>query len=501
MRSLIHYLNKYPVYRWLYIILTIAGVSMRIHQHFCGRPLWEDEAHISLNFVYFGYKDLLEPLAHWQTAPILFLYGVETFTRIFGFSEIALRGFPFIVSLLVYPLFYPFVRDMTKSRFVAILSFTLVTFNAVIIQYSSEVKPYILELDAYILLGFLIVSSNRFVIKYRHALLLFAGAFAVLSANAANVVLICIMAYMIFSWHYSRDKAKRGNLSVSLPVKDLVLMSLWVLVIAFNFYLFIYDHPYSEGMRLYWQHAFLPVKSDSEVVVAYMDKIYGQVFYSMLMFREENIFDYTLLVIYTIGIIFLIVKRQWRVAIVVILPLLLHFMLSALQYYPIYYRFILYLLPALMILLSIGAKAISKMLNKLNFIAAAIFVGFVLFFTLQLSLSSFPLVERNIKPVLNYINNKPLDMQLYITTPATLYEFYNRTGKADNDNIHNIEWNVQPDKYYEILSEQNSDYLLLCSEDGYADGYGNVINDLKEQGLVADELTYGTYTILHVRPL
>src|SRR5690606_34072611 len=122
----------------------------------------EDEAHISLNFIYYGYSELTKPLAHFQVAPIFFLFGVETFTRIFGFSEAAVRGFPFIISLLTFPLYYYVAYYVTKSRVCAIIAFTIFTFSSTIINFSSEVKPYTLELSAYVTLIYILLSQHRF---------------------------------------------------------------------------------------------------------------------------------------------------------------------------------------------------------------------------------------------------------------------------------------------------------------------------------------------------
>ena len=141
--------NKEKWIKALFYIFLTTGIAMRLYQHLMGRSLWEDEAHLALNYIYFGYKGLMQPLENFQAAPILFLFTEETMTRLFGFSEVALRTFPFLVTILIYPLYYFLALELTKSRFTALLAFVIMTFSIVLIEMASEAKPYTIDVSCY----------------------------------------------------------------------------------------------------------------------------------------------------------------------------------------------------------------------------------------------------------------------------------------------------------------------------------------------------------------
>lgn len=490
------------VYKWLFILICLVGVVLRLHQHFLGRPLWEDEAHISMNFIYYGYKDLLKPLAYWQSAPILFLFSVETFTRLFGFSEVALRGFPLVVSLMTLPIFYFFVRDLTKSRLTAIIAFAIFACNAFIIRYSSEVKPYILELDAYILIGFLLVSKHHFVQKHRNLLLILVGSLSVFYANAANMILLCGVFYLISSWRVNKTKTERSNFVIEIPRVHLLVFLIWFGVLGINYFIFIYNHPYAYGMKEFWHFAFVPQDVFSEEFKEFMNLRTDELFFkSMLQFSSKMLFPYVVGGLLIIAALYIIIKRKAGLFALLILPLIVHFFMSMAKVYPIYYRLILYLMPALIILVSISVAQIAIYAKKKVHVAvSAILVFYFMFSTIPSSLKAFPYDGRNVKPCLNFINNKPLDMTVYITTPWTIYEYYQRRGKAKNQNTFSLDWNINPDRYHEIMANEKEEYLLLCSTYGSADGYAAVLEDLKKRNLIVEQMDFGTYTVMHVLP-
>jgi hypothetical protein len=109
----------------LFIAILLIGIVLRCYNYFMGRSLWEDEAHLALNFISRGYKGLMEPLDNFQTAPIFFLFSVETFSHIFGYSELALRAFPFLVSIVALPVFYYLVSELTRNKWIALVAFLI----------------------------------------------------------------------------------------------------------------------------------------------------------------------------------------------------------------------------------------------------------------------------------------------------------------------------------------------------------------------------------------
>jgi len=91
--------------RVLSIGILLFGVVLRTAAYFADRSLWHDEANIALDVMNRSIPDLFGPSALYeQTAPIGWLIGVRVIGMFFGFSELALRAWPFIASLAALPL-------------------------------------------------------------------------------------------------------------------------------------------------------------------------------------------------------------------------------------------------------------------------------------------------------------------------------------------------------------------------------------------------------------
>lgn len=499
------------VYKWLFILLTVTGVVLRLYQYFYGRPIWEDEAHLALNFIDRGFDGLSKPLDNYQVAPILFLYGVETFTHILGFGDKALRALPFLISLCTFPLFYFVAYYISNNKLSAIISYAIFTFSAVIILYGAEVKPYIIELSAYIALAFVCLSSHKFVVRYRILLLAVLGSLFLIMANATHIILVSVTIYLLSTWTTKRiSNGDTMNVAVDIYKKHLYVFFIWGSVFLWNYTTFIANHPYSEGMKDIWKNEFLVSRVFSAEFAQFMEKLFHQSFFRfdyapydfMLAFNDQFLFPYALIGLLSISVVYVVVKRHKNIFIFLLMPILLHFILSMEGVYPLYYRFYLYLLPAVIILISIGLTTIISLMNRILPKALAIIpIAYVLFCTIYPSVKLFPVKTRDIHPALTFINKYKSDTKLFITTPATLYQYNFKTYTVQNNNTENIAWGIQPEQYYEIVSKQSSPYLLLCSTNGVADGYGAIIEDINKKGLVKDKIEGGSYSVFYVEPI
>jgi hypothetical protein len=76
-------------------------------------------------------------------------------------------------------------------------------------------------------------------------------------------------------------------------------------------------------------------------------------------------------------------------------------------------------------------------------------------------------------------------------------------GIAKNKNLQPVKWFLRPDEYYnsDTIKSVKSDYLLLYSVNGFADGYSDVLKSLKEKGLILQSFEYKTYGVAEVKPL
>ena len=149
-------LDPASLQRWLGLFILL-GLFTRFMRYALRFPLWDDESFLCVNFISRSYAELLRPLDFHQVAPVLFLWIERTAVRLFGFSELVLRLFPFACSLASVLLF-----RRTASRLLSGLGLLLaVAIFAVSypgIRYAAEAKPYGSDLFVSLCLLFLTVE-------------------------------------------------------------------------------------------------------------------------------------------------------------------------------------------------------------------------------------------------------------------------------------------------------------------------------------------------------
>ncbi len=95
--------------RILWALLAVAlllGFGVRLYHYVVNRSLFLDEASLALNLMRRSWVELLQPLDHYQGAPLGFLFAQAALMRAFGSSERVLRLLPLLASLaglLCYP--------------------------------------------------------------------------------------------------------------------------------------------------------------------------------------------------------------------------------------------------------------------------------------------------------------------------------------------------------------------------------------------------------------
>jgi hypothetical protein len=138
-------------------LFVLLGLLTRVMRYGLRFPLWDDESFLCVNFISRTYAELLWPLDFHQVAPILFLWIERTAVRLFGFSELVLRLFPFACSLAGVLLF-----RRTASRLLSgiglLLAVAIFAVSYPAIRYAAEAKPYGSDLFVSLCLLFLTVE-------------------------------------------------------------------------------------------------------------------------------------------------------------------------------------------------------------------------------------------------------------------------------------------------------------------------------------------------------
>jgi hypothetical protein len=476
-----------------FFIILLTGWGLRCYQYLIGRSLWEDEAHLALNFMSRNYAQLLQPLDYVQAAPPLFLLTVKLCTTIFSYGPKALHLLPFLTSMLSLPLYYFLAKRLTGSRLSALIAFLLFSVNIALIYFSSELKTYGIDVAMYLTLVWLAVSPSATLAKHRNLLIAVAGSVFIFYSNITFVILFCIGCEMIADW--IRNK--------KLNKAQLAILLCWLALYAAYYIKFVYHHPHAAAFKKDYGYGFPPADLFSSSFLSYLHARYQEIaFYQMLHLPDMLLTSVLLLLTLVAGIISSIRQKRYKLLLYTVTPVIIHFLLAVFRIYPFWYRFILYLMPGIILLMAYGTYMIAEFLARkvIRGTGAALITACSIFFIYP-SVTGFPLWFKEIRPSLQYIDSFPATTKLYITTPYTLYKYSYMNKNVKNDNYEALQWPVGPEQYFETVGATKGEYLLLHATDTATDGYGPVLRALKDKGLIKKEFNYKTFTVSLVKSL
>ncbi|MBS1772467.1 MAG: hypothetical protein JST82_06395 [Bacteroidetes bacterium] len=491
-------MNKQKLFEYsiisVFILMLGIGLYLRFYQYLMGRSLWEDETHFALNFIKYGYIRLAQPLDFIQAAALFFIWGTKAMGQLFGYTECALRAVPFIFSILSLPLFYYVIRDLTKNKIAALIGFFVFSVNVTLIFFSSELKPYAVDVSVYLLLVFLSISGNSYIAARRNKLLIIAGCLSILFSNVTFIVLFSIGGRMMWYWFKNR-KVDKQQLSVLIW---------WGVVFLANYFSFVYNHPAIADQKANYAFAFCPTDITSPDFINFFKQRLDEIFYTMLLYiTPYSWVSYLLAALFIIATWTVIRRKQFDILWLVWLPIFVHLVLSACKIYPFWFRLILYLLPCFILLMSYGVTLIAEFVTKKLHVSMGVLivVGCLYILTFE-NFKKFPLWPLEIKPSLNYINkNVPPSAHIYITTPVNAYRYYYYRGYVKDSLYMEVPWSITPEQYYEYVAEEKANYFLYYGSSYPEFGYKSVIEDLKRRNLIVRTFEEKGYVISEIKPV
>ena len=129
---------------WL-IVAIATGMAWRLTDYALRFPVWDDEASLGLNVVHRGYMGLMLPLSNEQVCPIGFLWVSKLFIQCFGKDVWILRFVPLMAGLTAVLLAWPVFKSFAGRR-VGLLATALVACSLATNRFSTDFKPYSLDL-------------------------------------------------------------------------------------------------------------------------------------------------------------------------------------------------------------------------------------------------------------------------------------------------------------------------------------------------------------------
>ena len=398
-------------------VILLSGLTLSLVQLIYNRSLWIDEAALALNIINKKGLELLKPLDYMQVAPVLFLQLEKLFSILLPNSEYGLRLLPLLCFYFSLYFFYEILKLTFKNYYTIIFALSLFVFHHNLIYYSSEVKQYICDL-------LVLTSIYYFTLKNykkeetKYYILGVLGCVSIYLSNVAPIILFSCSTYLFYN----------SLINKKTHFKHMAIVSfVWGITFLSYYYYFIHGHPIRDYMVTYWsnRNAFMPHDPFS------ID------FYRFLVDKFKILFDspysimnkFLLPVLYFIGFITLIIRRKAGILLIMLIPILLHFLLSTFKLYPFDSRLVLYTVPIVIIITSFGFEYLIDIfftnLRIERFRLLAILIPLSLFFILYSA--GFPQTHEEIKRSIIYIqNNLNKNDKIYVYYGASkAFKYYN----------------------------------------------------------------------------
>ena len=298
---------KKNIYWILLSFVVFLGFVLRLKGLIANPSMWHDECALAWNILEKNYVELFGKLRFLQVAPPMFLIVSKLLVGIFYVKnhifacDFVLRLIPFFFGSLSIAMFYFVCKSLFKSKWTTLIAILLFCLNPVLINYSFEFKPYIL--DVFCTLSALWIFLNTdFQKNFTKKNLIYGCILAILPWFSFMSTIVIFAGFMALSF-------KREN------PKNFFLMFVPIFLSAF-LYLKIYVlNIYSQcsaGMIGFWQNEF--VKRDlSNLTQLNMENLH-------YFFSNLPLFSCTLLsLLMFVGLILMFKDRNWRFILISVL--------------------------------------------------------------------------------------------------------------------------------------------------------------------------------------
>ncbi|OGI07193.1 MAG: hypothetical protein A3I68_03235 [Candidatus Melainabacteria bacterium RIFCSPLOWO2_02_FULL_35_15] len=403
--------NKDSVLKITSYLIISVGIFLRLAQYFSNKSLWRDEAMLALNIMEKSFIDLLKPLDYSQYAPPGFLIIEKLIISILGQSEFSFRLFPLICGIASLFLFYKLIKKCLSPLAVPV---ALVLFSVLLClnYYSSEAKQY--SSDLLFTLLFILVAID---LKEKSTIFYFiiyalAGALVIWFSHVSVFVLPGVGLSIFVLSLIKKERIK----------SILILAACFLWIVSFLvFYFFSVSHIVKiPGLIDYWSNYYIPFPLHSTADFLKYKNIIKEFFRFTSLNSIAGICFLT-------GLVYFFQKKK-GVFFILAMPAFITLIASVFHKYPIFERFVLFLIPATICFIAEGAEWIrAKTWNRFP-LAGIIIIILLLYKPVNFTRINFthPLTQEETKPVFKYIKEhlKNGDV-IYVSDPLQFsFKYY-----------------------------------------------------------------------------
>ncbi|MGH7224346.1 MAG: hypothetical protein ACRELF_14040 [Gemmataceae bacterium] len=333
------------VSRHILFVLFALGIALRVRQYAACPSYWYDEAYLLLNVFHKSFVDLLGPLREDQAAPPLFLWLLRGLYQLVGGSEWWMRLPALTASVAGLLAMAPLARRVVGRRgWLWAVAFCALGHHA--IAHAGEVKPYALDFlmtEAILLAAIhcqLLVRKlwPRLVLCLLAILAPWASYPAVFVLGAASLSLLLHALR-----HRERSLFAFWALATGLFVSSCLV--LWQLAVR---------HQTTSTLRAFWNSSFLDLSSPIAAAAWTGRRLIEIGNYGT---REMGL---PLVLLAVVGAASL--RRRPARLLLLMGPLALALLASALRLYPLGGRLLFFLVPCLWLLAARGMEVLVRRL-------------------------------------------------------------------------------------------------------------------------------------------
>jgi dolichyl-phosphate-mannose-protein mannosyltransferase len=342
----------------LLALLIVLGVAVRAWAYFSNVSLWLDELLLSRNILGLPLSHLLtKPLLLDQVAPRGFLLLEKLAVDTLGRNELALRFFPFLCSVASVFLFHRLAKR-ALGGWAAVLALLLFAIGVPFIQYGVEVKQYIFDATAAMLLLYLALTLRDPDATTRRLVLTGLAAFVIICFSQASVVVMAgIGAALAVEWLIGRDRRTARALVITIPIWAVAAL------VAILAGLRSMTPSTREFMEDFWGTGFMPLPFTPTGTLRWLWAQW------LSLFTDPTLLRYPLPLLFVtlslLGIVSLWHARR-DVALILLGPFALAVLAAAAHQYPLRGRLMFYLAPGVLLVIAAGVEQLRRWAGALR---------------------------------------------------------------------------------------------------------------------------------------
>lgn len=443
-------------------LITLFGLELRVAISNC--PMWYDEGHSILVAVQqfpFGIDNFLFT-KDFQHTPFYF-YFLHFWLKIFGTSEILLRFSSVIFGVATIPLTYIVAKKLYKNdKIVGIISAILVAVSPLMIYYSIEVRMYMM-------VTFLAVLSMNYLLDFdakgdKKSLIKLLVTNTLIPYLLIGGIVFNIgqaIAYTLYLFLAQKEETEKIRTYLTYRVYQLILLVPYFIIAiyyayqrskfimfhipSFQFINFVGNVQNFFGAKvgmLFWTQ-YLPIMIDFLFFVSVVIPIVYFICALIRAFKEKDAKLYMAFLMITIAYVIILISCMLKV--IVLVP-----------------RYIIFIVPILMILAAVGFSKLKKWHIAIFLIA---FTGFSCYYIFKDP--AYVITKTNaILDANNYFESKGLDNRDIVYRPfASSVSFIYQTPTSPRcpafESMHEFR------KPYNKLVYD--DYQIQAMEQGHVD--------------------------------